>query len=82
MAIGQFLRGEWNKVAYFFRVFRYVGNDDPDSEIDIKSPQKYDGEDDLGKYVTQKISWEPTREELCKFDETVSFVLRLGLNFT
>ena len=53
--------------------FRYVGNDDPDSEIDIKSPQKYDGEDDLGKYVTQKISWEPTREELCKFDETVSF---------
>ena len=61
------------KLPIFFRVFRYVGNDDPDSEIDIKSPQKYDGEDDLGKYVTQKISWEPTREELCKFDETVSF---------
>ena len=70
------------KSCLFFRVFRYVGNDDSDSEIDIKSPQKYDGEDDLGKYVTQKISWEPTREELCKFDETVSFVLRLGLNFT
>ena len=70
------------KGCLFFRVFRYVGNDDPDSEIDIKSPQKYDGEDDLGKYVTQKISWEPTREELCKFDETVSFVLRVGLNFT
>ncbi len=53
---------------------RYVGDDDDRNEItdDLDSTRKITSKDDLGDYVSQQISWTPTRDELCQYESLVS----------
>ena len=53
-------------------MFRFVGNDDDDSEITDHKTRKITSSDDLGVYVSEQMTWTPTRADLCNFDATVS----------
>lgn len=56
--------------------FRYVGDDDDDSEITDHTARKVGpSSDDLGDYVAEQMSWSPTRDDLCEFDATVSSLI-------
>jgi len=47
----------------------YVGEDDDDNEITDHSTRKIGpSSDDLGNYVSEQMTWTPSREDLCEFD--------------
>jgi len=49
----------------------FVGDDDDDSEITDHTTKKVGpSSDDLGNYISEQMSWTPTRDDLCEFDAT------------
>ena len=57
--------------------FRFVGDDDDDNEITDHKTRKITSSDDLGDYVSEQMTWTPSRADLCNFDATVSSFLSL-----
>ena len=57
--------------------FRFVGDDDNDNEITDHKTRKITSSDDLGFYVSEQMTWNPSRADLCNFDATVSSILSL-----
>ena len=57
---------------FFSPYFRFVGDDDDDNEITDHKTRKITSSDDLGDYVSEQMTWTPSRADLCNFDATVS----------
>ena len=61
-----------SRVFFFSPYFRFVGDDDDDNEITDHKTRKITSSDDLGDYVSEQMTWTPSRADLCNFDATVS----------
>jgi len=48
----------------------FVGDDDSDNEITDHKTRKITSSDDLGDYVSEQMTWTPSRADLCNFDAT------------
>jgi hypothetical protein len=69
--------------VFFLSYFRFVGDDDSDNEITDHKTRKITSSDDLGDYVSEQMTWTPSRADLCNFDATVSsFLLLENLTYT
>ena len=58
-----------------YNLGKYVGDDDDDNEITDHKTRKITSSDDLGDYVSEQMTWTPSRADLCNFDATVSSFL-------
>jgi len=48
----------------------YVGDDDDDNEITDHKTSHRTSSDDLGDYISESMSWSPTRDDFCDLDVT------------
>ena len=52
-------------------ILRYIedGSDDRNEITNPDSVRNMESSDDLGDYIQQRMTWSPTRDDLCDFDE-------------
>jgi hypothetical protein len=54
-------------------VFHWYIGDDRNEIEDIDNTRRTESEDDLGKYVSEQMTYKPSRSDLCKFDDLTNY---------